>query len=82
MRNGKITKFGRILRATGLDELPQIYNILKGDMSLIGPRPLTKFDIDRLGWQRSEFDDRWSVRPGIVGLAQLSYSCHSKLTIF
>ncbi len=71
-KDGHVTRFGRFLRKTGLDELPQLVNILKGDMKFIGPRPLTAGDITRLGWDTAEFDLRWSVKPGITGPAQLS----------
>ena len=71
MRDGRITRVGRILRATGLDEIPQFINILRGDMSAVGPRPLTDADVQRLGWTASEFDFRWSQRPGLTGLAQI-----------
>lgn len=65
----RLTKFGKILRSTSLDELPELFNIFMGDMSLIGPRPLLVSylpyytDIERL---------RHSVRPGLTGLAQVS----------
>jgi lipopolysaccharide/colanic/teichoic acid biosynthesis glycosyltransferase len=71
MRDGRVTRVGRVLRATGLDELPQFVNILRGEMSAVGPRPLTAFDIERLGWTASQFDFRWTCRPGLTGLAQL-----------
>ena len=71
MRGGRITRVGRLLRATGLDEVPQLVNILRGEMSAVGPRPLTAEDVDRLGWSGREFDFRWSCRPGLTGLAQL-----------
>jgi lipopolysaccharide/colanic/teichoic acid biosynthesis glycosyltransferase len=71
MRGGEITRIGRWLRATGLDETAQFLNVLRGDMSMVGPRPLTRADIDRLGWTRAEHDARWDVNPGITGLAQL-----------
>jgi undecaprenyl phosphate N,N'-diacetylbacillosamine 1-phosphate transferase len=71
MRDGRITRVGRLLRATGLDELPQFLNIVRGDMSAVGPRPLTAEDIARLGWSGPEFDFRWACRPGLTGLAQL-----------
>jgi lipopolysaccharide/colanic/teichoic acid biosynthesis glycosyltransferase len=71
MRDGRITRVGRVLRATGLDEVPQFVNILRGDMSAVGPRPLTAEDIARLGWNRSDCDFRWGCRPGLTGLAQL-----------
>lgn len=71
MRDGRVTRVGRLLRATGLDELPQFVNILRGDMNAVGPRPLTPDDVVRLGWSGPEFDFRWSCRPGLTGLAQL-----------
>jgi lipopolysaccharide/colanic/teichoic acid biosynthesis glycosyltransferase len=71
MRDGCVTRVGRVLRATGLDELPQFVNILRGDMSAVGPRPLTSDDVRRLGWTGAEFDFRWACRPGLTGLSQL-----------
>lgn len=70
MRDGKqVTKIGRWLRQTGIDEIPQFINVLRGDMSVVGPRPLTAEDLRRLGWTSDE--RRQSVRPGITGLAQI-----------
>ena len=60
------------IRATGLDELPQFINILRGDMSAVGPRPLTEFDVARLGWLARRYDFRWRVLPGLTGLAQVT----------
>jgi lipopolysaccharide/colanic/teichoic acid biosynthesis glycosyltransferase len=71
MRDGRVTRVGTWLRATGLDETPQFLNVLRGDMSVVGPRPLTAADVARLGWDRAERDARFGVRPGITGLAQL-----------
>ena len=71
MRDGEVTRVGAILRKTGLDELAQLFNILIGDMNIVGPRPLTKFDIDRLGWSQYKFTKRFSVKPGLTGLAQI-----------
>lgn len=71
MRNGGVTRVGRVLRATGLDEVPQFVNIVRGEMSAVGPRPLTAEDVDRLGWTGPAFDLRWECRPGLTGLAQL-----------
>lgn len=65
----RLTKFGRILRATSLDELPEIWNILKGDMSLIGPRPLA---VKYLPYYTDQERVRHTVRPGLTGLAQAS----------
>jgi lipopolysaccharide/colanic/teichoic acid biosynthesis glycosyltransferase len=71
MRDERITGVGRILRATGLDELPQFCNILRGEMSAVGPRPLIEADVRRLGWTAARYDFRWRVRPGLTGLAQV-----------
>ncbi len=71
MRDNKITRVGHWLRNSGLDELPQIVNIVKGEMSVVGPRPLTYADIERLGWERRYYIARWHIKPGITGLAQL-----------
>lgn len=76
------TKTGAILRKTGLDELPQFINVLRGDMSIVGPRALTQSDIDRLGWDRDYYDERWSVKPGITGFAQLYGGQHRKTSWF
>ena len=70
MRDGQeVTKVGRWLRQTGIDEIPQFINVLRGDMSVVGPRPLTAEDLRRLGWMSDE--RRQSVRPGITGPAQI-----------
>ena len=65
----RLTKFGSVLRSTSLDELPEMFNILKGDMSLIGPRPLL---VEYLPYYTEEERLRHSVRPGLTGLAQVS----------
>jgi hypothetical protein len=72
MRDGRVTHVGRFTRATGLDELPQFINILRGEMSAVGPRPLTAEDVRRLGWTSAEHDFRWRSRPGLTGLAQMA----------
>lgn len=70
MRNDKVTRVGRWIRATGLDEALQFFNVLKGEMSMVGPRPLTEYDIRRLGWFGSD-NARFALKPGITGLSQL-----------
>ncbi|MBX3269091.1 MAG: sugar transferase [Sandaracinaceae bacterium] len=71
MRGGRVTRVGRYLRATGLDETLQFWCVLRGDMSIVGPRPLTAEDVARLGWSGPAHDGRFRVRPGITGLAQV-----------
>lgn len=67
--NSNLTKVGRILRKLKLDELPQLFNVIKGDMSLVGPRPLMPEYLDAYeGWEWAKFN----VRPGITGLAQVN----------
>ena len=65
----RLTKFGKLLRSTSLDELPELFNIWKGDMSIIGPRPLL---VSYLPWYTKEERLRHTVRPGLTGLAQVS----------
>ena len=65
----RLTKFGRILRSTSLDELPELFNILKGDMALIGPRPLL---VQYLPYYTETEQRRHDVRPGLSGLAQVN----------
>lgn len=65
----RLTSFGKFLRATSLDELPELWNILKGDMSLVGPRPLL---VEYLPYYRREEKLRHSVRPGLTGYAQVN----------
>ena len=65
----RLTKFGKILRATSLDELPELWNILKGDMSIVGPRPLL---VEYLPLYSEKQRKRHNVRPGLTGLAQVN----------
>lgn len=80
MQNEVVTKSGQFLRQTGLDELAQILNILQGDMSVVGPRPLTQADVMRLGWDDAYHAKRWAIKPGITGLAQLYGGRSAKVT--
>lgn len=73
----RLTKVGRFVRSTSLDELPQLFNVLKGDMALIGPRPL----LDQYLWVMDDFQKRrMEVRPGITGWAQVHGRNHLKLS--
>ena len=65
----RLTSFGRKLRSTSLDELPELFNILKGDMSIVGPRPLL---VDYLDLYNEKQKHRHDVRPGLTGLAQIN----------
>lgn len=65
----RLTKFGKLLRSTSIDELPSLFNILKGDMSIIGPRPLL---VEYLSLYNEHQKKRHNVRPGLSGLAQVS----------
>ena len=65
----QLTRVGRILRKTSLDELPQLFNVIKGEMSLVGPRPNVPWEVEEYrGWHK----ERMEVLPGITGLAQIN----------
>ena len=65
----RVTRLGGLLRKLSIDELPQLFNVLKGDMSLVGPRPIPEYEIEHYG---EHFEECFSVRPGLTGLWQVS----------
>jgi len=67
----RVTRLGRILRMTSLDELPQLWNILRGDMSLVGPRPIRPRFFEELAVELPAYWQRLVVRPGLTGFAQM-----------
>ncbi|NDV69563.1 sugar transferase [Dysgonomonas sp. 25] len=67
----RITRFGHFMRATRLDEIPQIFNILKGDMSIVGPRPERPYFVEQFKKEIPEYDLRHRVKAGLTGLAQI-----------
>jgi len=82
MVNEVPTKTGKKLRKTGLDELPQFINVLYGNMSIVGPRAITQYDIERLNWDDEFHSIRWNLKPGITGFAQIYGGQHRKTSWF
>lgn len=73
MKNdSRVTKVGQFLRNTSMDELPQFINIVNGTMSFVGPRPPVTYELGDLDELTQEFNDRFRVKPGVTGLAQVS----------
>jgi len=70
-KDPRVTRFGKILRKTSLDELPQLFNVLFGQMSLVGPRPKTSFELKKYYSQR-EISLIYTVKPGVTGIQQIS----------
>lgn len=70
-RDTRMTKVGKFLRVHHLDELPQLWNVLKGDMSFIGPRPERKFYIDKIMLQDARYEYLYQIRPGVTSYATL-----------
>lgn len=69
--DGRVTRVGRFLRSMALDELPQLLNILKGEMSFVGPRPERPEFVERFRQEIPQYDSRHLVRPGLTGMAQV-----------
>ncbi|MBQ5573744.1 MAG: sugar transferase, partial [Bacteroidaceae bacterium] len=70
-RNRHLTPFGRFLRAHHLDELPQLWNVLKGDMSFVGPRPERQYFIDQINRETDDYHYVYLMRPGITSYATI-----------
>jgi lipopolysaccharide/colanic/teichoic acid biosynthesis glycosyltransferase len=81
MRDEKVTRVGKWLRATGLDEVLQFINVLRGSMSIVGPRPLTRQDLERLN-EPGFMHTRLHAKPGITGLAQLFAGKGARVSLY
>ena len=73
LNDDRVTKVGRFIRKVRIDELPQLWNVLRGEMSLVGPRPERQFFVDELVTKIPYFAVRHSVKPGVTGWAQVRY---------
>ena len=71
--DARVTRVGRIIRKSRIDEIPQLWNVLKGEMSFVGPRPERDFFVKDLEKQIPYYGERFTVRPGITGWAQINY---------
>jgi sugar transferase (PEP-CTERM system associated) len=77
--DSRITRVGRVLRRMRIDELPQLFNVLRGEMSLVGPRPERPVFVDQLKDQIRFYDVRHSIKPGVTGWAQVRYTYGSSI---
>ena len=78
-QDNRITRVGRIIRKTRLDELPQFWNVLRGDMSFVGPRPERPFFVEQLAREIPFYQQRHAVKPGLTGWAQVKYQYGSSI---
>lgn len=79
VRDARVTRFGRFMRMTRIDELPQLFNVLIGDMSFVGPRPERPFFVEQLAEQIQFYEMRHSLKPGITGWAQVRFHYGSSI---
>ena len=75
----RVTRVGRFIRKTRLDELPQLWNVVRGDMSFVGPRPERPFFVEQLSHAIPFYQQRHAVKPGLTGWAQVKYRYGSSL---
>ncbi|MCX5666170.1 MAG: exopolysaccharide biosynthesis polyprenyl glycosylphosphotransferase [Candidatus Omnitrophica bacterium] len=76
----RLIRFGRLIRKAHIDELPQLFNVLKGDMSIVGPRPERPVFVEKLSKEISDYHKRVNVKPGITGLAQVWHKYDETIT--
>ena len=74
INDSRVTSLGKFLRKTRLDELPQFFNILRGDLSFVGPRPVVKSSAELLSKHSAHYDKRFVVKPGITGWSQIYWT--------